>query len=426
VSLAWSLWGELGASTWERRHQGWAIELEPLIAFTASLAEHDRRLLREAVDWCAANAAFVSLSQYRHVIAAPLWEDDRSFARLSATMTLAHRPQVAGQRGEPPVRGRLSGKSRLRELSVPSLLQLRLRAMFGVGTRAELVRLMLLNPFQEWSVAQLGERVAYTQRQAATDLEMLVKAGLVERTGGGPSRYVLRDAAASTRGGRESFRTSLRGGCRPSRCSPAWPGRWTQSLPVTSASRMWRWHGVYGSWSRPSSPQACRSRRVPRVVTSRAGPCEWALDVADALANADPKRAAGPGEGSSGRRSPSAVEPPVRSLSRVGIGATRVGHGRRLRCASGTDASPGRSHRGGRRAEACSSEAHSFAVHALAYVVSEKSLDRKIDTDAQLVLQLRAQLLQPHVVGVAHLDEQVEIRSLPILAAGHRAKDAWS
>ena len=62
VSLAWSLWGELGASTWERRHQGWAIELEPLIAFTAWLAEHDRRLLREAVDWCAANAAFVSLS----------------------------------------------------------------------------------------------------------------------------------------------------------------------------------------------------------------------------------------------------------------------------------------------------------------------------------------------------------------------------
>jgi hypothetical protein len=87
VSLAWSLWGELGVPAWERRHQGWAIELEPLIAFTAWLAEHDRRLLREAVDWCTANAAFVSLSQYRHVIAAPLWDDGEAFARLSATMS---------------------------------------------------------------------------------------------------------------------------------------------------------------------------------------------------------------------------------------------------------------------------------------------------------------------------------------------------
>jgi hypothetical protein len=287
VSLAWSLWGELGASTWERRHQGWAIELEPLIAFTASLVEHDRRLLREAVDWCATNAAFVSLSQYRHVIAAPLWEDDRSFARLSATMTSLTGRSWPGSEVAPPYEVALSGKSRLRELSVPSLLQLRLRAMFGVGTRAELVRLMLLNPFQEWSVAQLGERVAYTQRQAATDLDMLVKAGLVERSGGGPSRHVLRDVGALR---------AVVGRV------PDFAPRWLPTFQVLSSMAGALDAVAAGHLRQPDVEMARRLRLVepaivasglPRPPSAEGGDSagraiEWALDVADALASADP------------------------------------------------------------------------------------------------------------------------------------------
>jgi hypothetical protein len=288
VSLAWSLWGELGASTWERRHQGWAIELEPLIAFTAWLAEHDRRLLREAVDWCTANAAFVSLSQYRHVIAAPLWDDGEAFARLSATMTSLTGRRWPGSEAEPRYEVALSGKSRLRELSVPSLLQLRLRALFGVGTRAELVRLMVLNPSQEWSVAQLGERIAYTQRQAATDLEMLVKAGLVQRTSGGPSRYVLRDAAALR---------AVVGRL------PNFAPRWLSTFQVLASMAAALGAVADGHLRQPDVEMARRLRLLePAIVSSGLSKppsaeggdvagrsIEWALDVADAFATADPK-----------------------------------------------------------------------------------------------------------------------------------------
>jgi hypothetical protein len=288
VSLAWSLWGELGAPAWERRHQGWAIELEPLIAFTAWLAEHDRRLLREAVDWCAANAAFVSLSQYRHVISAPLWDDGEAFARLSATMSSLTGRRWPGSGREPCYEVALSGKSRLRELSVPSLLQLRLRALFGVGTRAELVRLMLLHPFQDWSVAQFGERIAYTQRQAATDLEMLVKAGLVERTGGGPSRYVLRDAAALR---------AVVGRL------PNFAPRWLPTFQVLASMAAALGAVTDGQLRQPGIEVARRLRLVepalgasglPKPPTAEGGDVaertvQWALGVADALASADPR-----------------------------------------------------------------------------------------------------------------------------------------
>jgi hypothetical protein len=288
VSLAWSLWGELGAPAWERRHQGWAIELEPLIAFTAWLAEHDRRLLREAVDWCTANAAFVSLSQYRHVIAAPLWDDGEAFARLSATMSSLTGRRWPGSGREPRYEVALSGKSRLRELSMPSLLQLRLRALFGVGTRAELVRLMLLNLSQEWSVAQLGERIAYTQRQAATDLEMLVKAGLVERTGGGPSRYVLRDPEAL-----RAVVGSL----------PSFAPRWMPTFQVLTSLAGALDAVAAGHLRQPGIEVARRLRLVepalgasglPKPPTAEGGDVLertvlWALGVADALASADPR-----------------------------------------------------------------------------------------------------------------------------------------
>lgn len=48
LDLAWSLWAELGVSSWTRRHQDWSIEVEPLMAYTAVIAPHDPRLAREA------------------------------------------------------------------------------------------------------------------------------------------------------------------------------------------------------------------------------------------------------------------------------------------------------------------------------------------------------------------------------------------
>lgn len=193
LSLAWSLWGELGVSTWERRHQGWSVELEPLVAFTAFLAVRDRRLAREAIDWCISNSAFVSLSQFRSVTAGEGWGEREALQDLAATMmALTGRKWPGAERGR-AWRVEPSGRSRLRELSEPSLFQLRLRAVFGVGARAELLRWMLSYPSQEWTVAQLGERIAYTQRQAAADLEMLASGGLLKKSTGGPSRYVLAD-----------------------------------------------------------------------------------------------------------------------------------------------------------------------------------------------------------------------------------------
>ena len=192
AGLAWSLWGELGASTWERQHQGWAIELEPLIAFTANVGTHDLRLKREAVDWCVTNAGHVSVSQLRHVVKAAPAQYEAAVADFGATVSQFTRRSWPGSDAGDAYDLQPSGKSRLRGLEEPSMLQLRLRAMFGVGARAEIVRCLLTSPPVGYTVAQIAEPIAYTRRQISADIEMLTSSGMIDRSvGSGPPRYSL-------------------------------------------------------------------------------------------------------------------------------------------------------------------------------------------------------------------------------------------
>jgi hypothetical protein len=114
LDLAWSLWSELGVSTWARTHEDWAVEVEPLVAFTALVGSHDRRLLRESVDWCIAYDDLVSLHQLRGVIAHQGWPLEGAIADFSATVSQGTRRSWPGAKeGEPldvsPAGGRVFG-----------------------------------------------------------------------------------------------------------------------------------------------------------------------------------------------------------------------------------------------------------------------------------------------------------------------------
>jgi len=50
LDLAWSHWGELGVDGRQRRHDWQAIDLEPLIIFTAAIGNLDSRLRANSMD----------------------------------------------------------------------------------------------------------------------------------------------------------------------------------------------------------------------------------------------------------------------------------------------------------------------------------------------------------------------------------------
>jgi DNA-binding transcriptional ArsR family regulator len=178
LDLAWSLWGELGVDARRRRHDWQAIDLEPLIIFTAAIGNLDSRLRANSMDWCIANARFASAFRLRNLAGHASAETRAAFGRYAATVK-AHAKVPWPSLGDPLA---IWTPERISEpdLKRPSLIQLRLRALVGVSARAEIIKLMLADPSRGQAASTLAEAAGYGKGSVAQALDMLTMAGIVD------------------------------------------------------------------------------------------------------------------------------------------------------------------------------------------------------------------------------------------------------
>lgn len=210
LALAWSLWAELGVSGWQRSHPSHAIDPERLILFTASLGDTDPRLLDEATDWCAAYGRYVSAARLRNLLALQTAEVRDAFGEMAATVNSHSSSRWPGQTQARSFQR--TRRSAVADFSGPSLVVLRLRALFGVGARAEILRAFLADPSARLSAADAAAEGGYTKRNTAEALEALRMAGLLDvQVVRNQRRYGLVDAA---------WLTALPGSLP--RCYPRW------------------------------------------------------------------------------------------------------------------------------------------------------------------------------------------------------------
>jgi hypothetical protein len=195
LDISWSLWTELGLSGWERRHQHEGVDLEPLILFSAWLGRHDQRLRDESLDWCLTNMRFVSAARLRGLLKRADEEIVERFGDYSAT--LASKAPNANWPGEgKPWRFVPSHKSAAPDLARAALVQLRLRALFGVGSRPEVLRLLLIDMARGWSAAELAAETGYAKVNVAATLDSLTLTRVVRiEKSGTQFRYRLARAA---------------------------------------------------------------------------------------------------------------------------------------------------------------------------------------------------------------------------------------
>lgn len=178
LALAWSLWAELGVSGWTRRHADWAIDPEPLILFTAALGDADPRLRDESTDWCLRYHRYVSVARLRNVLRDTWSEVSAEFGEYAATVN-AHAPARWPAATVPRVYQR-SGRSSLGDFRSPALVLLRLRAVFGVTARADLIGVLVADPERSLASADLAQAVGFSKRNVEKEIEPLRLAGLVE------------------------------------------------------------------------------------------------------------------------------------------------------------------------------------------------------------------------------------------------------
>ncbi len=190
VELAWSLWSELGVPRGARRHSHTVIDPEPLIIATPTLAEGDPRLLEQVFGWCVAHSDRISASRLKgllRVTRGPVSSRFLSFCVPLKDHGVGWPAPDSAAPWTPPSRI----PSPPLPLERPSLLRFRLRALSGVGARADILCELLSTPDAWRSTAELA-RIGYTKRNTARVLSELDGAGIVaRRTEGNTYRYRL-------------------------------------------------------------------------------------------------------------------------------------------------------------------------------------------------------------------------------------------
>lgn len=178
LDLAWSLWAEVGASGWQRRHTSHAIDPELLILFTSFLGDADPRLRDESTDWSIAYGRYVSAARLKNLVASETPEAAQAFGEFAATVNAHSGFRWPG--ATEPRHFKRTGRSEVPDFSRPSLIAFRLRALFGVAARAEIVRAFAVDPSVMLSAADLAGEAGYTKRNVAMTLDALRMAGLLE------------------------------------------------------------------------------------------------------------------------------------------------------------------------------------------------------------------------------------------------------
>jgi hypothetical protein len=180
VETLWSQWRELGvAATVPRRHSDDFIDPEPLIAFTATHSDLDARLRDESIDWVLRYGTYVSKARLKNVLAQWGAQESTLFREYAATVN------AQGGAGWPaasakPLAFRSRGRYLLEDLTRQALISVRIRAVFGVGARAELIRAFLSRPAMALTAADLSAETNYGKRNVLNELEPLRFAGVVK------------------------------------------------------------------------------------------------------------------------------------------------------------------------------------------------------------------------------------------------------
>lgn len=178
LDLLWRQWTTLGVAGVEAADPI-AIDLEALLLLTAELSPEDPRLRDEALDWCTKSHRFIAKPRLKQLVKLASGTARAAFVPFAAVLEhhIGGTWPAAGQ--EEPWKVRLSGKSRPPSLEQPALINLKLRALFGVGARADITTAILNWPAPDFGAADLVF-VGYTKRNIADALDALKDGGLLD------------------------------------------------------------------------------------------------------------------------------------------------------------------------------------------------------------------------------------------------------
>jgi len=208
IAFAWDQWAQLGVFAPTDRRDQTVADPEPLLLLTFEAGRSDPRLFDETLDWLLTNERLVSVQRLRNLCRD---DDDRDLVE-GALLWVAHQqprsrtapPRGREQRATEPrqlfydvarqvrepdeaflTAGLLkpatepSGKSRAPDPDTPINFAFRMRHLFGLGSRAEVIRYLVTAPVTDASALGIADAAAYAKRNVNETLTSLVASRIV-------------------------------------------------------------------------------------------------------------------------------------------------------------------------------------------------------------------------------------------------------
>ncbi len=220
LAFAWDQWAQLGIFAPTSRRDQAAADPEALLLFTFEVGRCDPRLFDEALDWLLTNERLVSVQRLRNlcrdnddcdlVEGALLWvarQQSRSRPILAVREQRASEPRplfydVARDLREPDEAFLAAGllkratepsrKSRAPDPDLPVNFAFKTRHLFGLGTRAEVIRYLVTADGTDASALTIADAAAFAKRNVSETLASLVASGVATAfESGNERRYYL-------------------------------------------------------------------------------------------------------------------------------------------------------------------------------------------------------------------------------------------
>jgi hypothetical protein len=222
LDFAWDEWAQMGVSATAHHKSRWAQDPEALLVFTLEVARADPRLFDELLDWALHNEGLLSVRRLRAMC---IDETDRALVAATISWLGRRRPRARLRSSEHQVQSSLeplfhgrpavgdadpdfaaqgllrppaepSRKSQAPDLRSPINFDFRLRAMLGVGIRAEVIRIMLCVHAPWMAAGALARTSLYAKRNVHDVLAGLADAGAISVfTTSGEQRYTIDKSA---------------------------------------------------------------------------------------------------------------------------------------------------------------------------------------------------------------------------------------
>lgn len=227
LDFLWRQWSALGVAGYARSEDPWLIDPEALLLFSTHIARHDSRLFDEILDWLHLNGSWISLGRLGSLHQDEQLGDSAVLAAIadllsrdsahqkwkllirrveqadSPAKTLVQRlfPSIPILKEPDPVflkHGLERGSIELRNMSQsprpdqPATFLFKLRALFGVQARAEVMAWLLTN--EQGHPAEIARQTGYYRRSIQNVLNDLTTSGHIGSTRVGREKtfFILR------------------------------------------------------------------------------------------------------------------------------------------------------------------------------------------------------------------------------------------